>query len=118
MALLKTYSINSDVTAKKVDPGSLVLAIKSGGWVAGFEGVDVDGDALSVNGSSFVNEPALDAEVLGHSGVKAIRALKALVDRVTTAQRLSLSGMEPGVEVYDTDLNQFHWWNGTKWSAR
>lgn len=58
---------------------------------------------------------------------KAVLELKSpgnnqgfLVPRLTTVQRTGLTGLassEKGLLVFDTDLNKFHYWNGSAWVA-
>lgn len=40
-----------------------------------------------------------------------------LIPRMTTANRTGIASPATGLQVYDTDLNQFYFYNGTAWTA-
>ena len=40
-----------------------------------------------------------------------------LIPRMATADRAAIASPATGLIVYDTDLNQFYFWNGTTWTA-
>lgn len=40
-----------------------------------------------------------------------------LIPRVTSAQRAAIASAATGLEVYDTDLGQFYYYNGAAWTA-
>ncbi len=40
-----------------------------------------------------------------------------LIPRMTTAQKTAITTPATGLQVYDTDLNQFYFYNGTAWTA-
>ena len=69
MALLKTYTISTDVTEGVVTAPVLHNEIEDSANVNSFEGIEVDGDSLHVYGASFSNETALNALVLAHGEV-------------------------------------------------
>lgn len=69
MALLKTYSVASDITAQAVDCGALHDELASSGHVTNLANVALFGaDELRVYGDSFVSESGCDTVVLNHSG--------------------------------------------------
>jgi hypothetical protein len=70
----------------------------------------VSSQSLSINtdGSTADASAMLDIK----STVKGL-----LIPRMTTAQRTAIASPATGLEVYDTDLAQFYYYNGTVWTA-
>jgi len=66
------------------------------------------GVAINNNGSQANNSAMLDVS----STSKGI-----LIPRMSTAQRTSILSPATGLMVYDTDFNQFWYWDGTAWVA-
>lgn len=66
------------------------------------------GVAINNNGNPANNSAMLDVS----STDKGI-----LVPRMSTVQRTSIASPATGLMVYDTDFNQFWYWNGTLWVA-
>ena len=66
------------------------------------------GVAINNNGNPANNSAMLDVS----STAKGI-----LIPRMTTSQRNSITSPANGLMVYDTDFNQFWYWNGTAWVA-
>ncbi len=67
MALLKTYSISTDITGGAVNEAKLHDEIDAVACVTNFQCVCVDGDNLSVHGASFSNEATCDTTVQDHT---------------------------------------------------
>jgi hypothetical protein len=76
MSVLKTYSIQNDITGQKVASSHLHSEIIASGSVTGFEGVAKSGDTVSVIGTALANETALDALVLAHSDLPALKTTR------------------------------------------
>jgi len=66
------------------------------------------GVAINNNGNPANNSAMLDVS----STAKGI-----LIPRMTSAQRTSITSPATGLMVYDTDFNQFWYWDGTAWVA-
>jgi len=66
MANLKTYSISTDITAGAVQEFKLHQEINDGGFITGFDGLMVNGDNLTVMGTSFADETGCDTAVQDH----------------------------------------------------
>jgi hypothetical protein len=64
--------------------------------------------AINTDGSAANSSAMLDVK----STTKGL-----LMPRLTTAQRTAISSPATGLEVYDTDLNQFYFYNGGAWAA-
>jgi microcystin-dependent protein len=64
--------------------------------------------AINADGSTANGSAVLDVK----STVKGI-----LIPRMSTVQKNAVTSPATGLEVYDTDLNQFYYWNGTVWVA-
>ncbi len=64
--------------------------------------------AINTDGSAANTSAMLDVK----STIKGL-----LMPRMTSAQRTAVASPANGLEVYDTDLNQFYYWNGTVWVA-
>lgn len=69
MSKLKTYSIANDTANGVVDMTSLSEEISATTHVVGFDGLEVNGDNLSIIGASINNEIGLDQVVNSHSGI-------------------------------------------------
>lgn len=63
---LKTYSISQDVTAGSVNQDKLHTEISDSGYVNGYDGLQVEDDALRIFGVSFNNETACDDLIANH----------------------------------------------------
>jgi len=93
MALLKTYTISTDVTEGVVTAPVLHNEIEDSTNVNSFEGIEVDGDSLHVYGASFSNESALDALVLAHGGVSLSEYKQTKTDAIDDrSEELILAG--------------------------
>ena len=64
--------------------------------------------AINTDGSSANASALLDVK----STVKGL-----LIPRMTTAQKTAIASPAPGLQVYDTDLNQLYFYNGSAWTA-
>jgi hypothetical protein len=69
MAILKTYSITSDITAQTIESDRLYDEIVIDNSITGFEGITRLGDNFNIHGTSINNESSLDAVILNHSGI-------------------------------------------------
>lgn len=116
MALLKTYSIGSDITSGTVNTSRLHIAINSSGHVNGFKGITTRGDVLEIEGDKLSDESGLNAIVLSHSGLNPDKRLESTFKSLTTTERNSYSSIEDGVIIYDTTLQQHYKYTRSAWS--
>jgi hypothetical protein len=65
--------------------------------------------SLSINSDGSTAHPSamLDVKSTGKG---------LLIPRLTSVQRIAISGPAAGLEVYDTDLNQFYFYNASSWT--
>ena len=66
MAILKTYSIQNDITGQAVKESLLHEEIDTASVITGFEGLNVTGDVLDILGTTLDNETLFDSTVLYH----------------------------------------------------
>lgn len=69
MALLKTYTISTDITAGAVNSNRLHKELSDAGDITNFTGIIVQGDSLKVLGDSFITEANVDTTVLNHVAI-------------------------------------------------
>ena len=72
MAIVKTYSVQTNITSGKCSPKLLTNQIKVTDYVTGFIGVNCEGDVLEIKGATLFNETLLDAMVLAHTGIPPV----------------------------------------------
>ena len=73
-------------------------------------GYDLPAQSLAVNTSGAIANSSSILDV--SSTVKGL-----LIPRMTTAQRTAIASPATGLQVYDTDLSQFYFYNGASWTA-
>jgi len=76
MAILKTYTISTDVTGGAVNSGLLHSELLAAGDITNYTGINISGDSLEVCGDSFITEANVDASVLNHI-IEPLANLKA-----------------------------------------
>lgn len=95
MSLLKTYSIEASVTAKKCTGSKLMGEIRAAACVDKLNSISVNDDVLLILGDAILNESLLDSTVLAHDGI-------AIVDPILTIKRKYNAHKQAGIKYFNS----------------
>ena len=118
MAILKTYTISTDVTGAAVNSELLHSELVAAGDITNFTGININGDSLEVWGDSFITEANVDTTVLAHVEVplSSYKTNKYNAIDAKTGYLVVSAGFTYDGVVFSTSLNAQKNWSDLKYS--